>query len=515
MSINNSSDYEEIKSLRVRYSTIINYLYIIYRVLTASLFAVIVLRKLTVEDYGLFNVILALIALFQPIPQIWNMWVSRFYARKKYDIAYTGYSITLMYSILSSLLLIILMLIVLPSQKLSPQILFFSSLIVLSQVIYSTHVAILTNKKPYVVGYIDILGETLRVLFVYFFVVILRTGLEGVLLGIAMAISIKTLVSFIYMIYIKALSKPSLSFKNISLFLKNAYIPLINIISSQLRNSGERLITSLTTNSMLYPAYLGVSYIPRSFIRGGTQAFSRGLVPRLLRGGSRTDIEDVMKIISILSLLFSGSFIIYAKLILSMFRKEYLDAYPLFILYSIAFILDVYILFFSTVSTSLERSDLKYSGFNLRKTILFKVPFIRFLSNITYLSVASISFITLYYIGLKDPVLLLAPYPVLLIFVNIPVLYKMYYLAKKQIDFSIPWREIGSSLCGLLIVYIYSIITGYINYMVKSIYSDLPMIIWIAISSLAIYVIVLYILSPWFRELIRTSLEELRRIIHL
>jgi len=49
---------------------------------------VIVLRKLPVEDYGLFNVILALIALFQPIPQMWNMWVSRFYARKRYDIAY-------------------------------------------------------------------------------------------------------------------------------------------------------------------------------------------------------------------------------------------------------------------------------------------------------------------------------------------------------------------------------------------------------------------------------------------
>ncbi|MCD6301739.1 MAG: hypothetical protein J7L82_06700, partial [Staphylothermus sp.] len=79
MSIENNIDYEEIKSLRVRYSTIVNYFYIIYRVLTASIFAVIVLRKLPVEDYGLYNVILALIALFQPIPQIWNMWVSRFY----------------------------------------------------------------------------------------------------------------------------------------------------------------------------------------------------------------------------------------------------------------------------------------------------------------------------------------------------------------------------------------------------------------------------------------------------
>jgi len=513
MSLNNNSDYEEIRSLRVRYSTIINYLYIIYRVLTASLFAVIVLRKLSVEDYGLFNVILALIALFQPIPQIWNMWVSRFYARKRYDIAYTGYSITLLYSVFSSLLLVVLMLIVLPLNKLTHETLFFSSLIVLSQVIYSTHVAILTNKKPYIVGYIDILGETLRVSLVYFFVVVLRMGLEGVLLGIAMAVLIKTIVSFIYMLYIKALSKPSLSFKNIALFLKNSYIPLINIVSSQLRNSGERLITSLVTNSMIYPAYLGVSYIPRSFIRGGAQAFSRGLGPRLLRGGSRTDIEDVMKIISIISLLFSGSFIIYAKVVLSMFRREYLDVYPLFILYSIAFILDVYILFFSMVSTSLERADLKYSGLSLRKTVLFKVPLIRFLANITYLSIASASFIILYYTGINDPISLLASYPILLIIVNIPVLYKLYTMAKKQIDFSIPWREIAASLCGLFIIYLYSLITGYINYMVKSIYSDLPMVTWIAISSLVIYVIVLYVLSPWFRELVRTSLEELKRII--
>ncbi len=514
MSMNNSSDFEEIKSLRVRYSTIINYLYIIYRVLTASFFAVIVLRKLPVEDYGLFNVILALIALFQPIPQIWNMWVSRFYARKKYDIAYTGYGITLLYSIFSSLLLITLMLITLPPNKLTLETLFFSTLIVLSQVIYSTHVAILTNKKPYMVGYIDMLGETLRVFLVYIFVVILKMSLEGVLLGIAIAISTKTLVSFTYMLYARILCKPKLSSKNIVLFLKNAYIPIVNIISSQLRNSGERLITSLTTNSMLYPAYLGVSYIPRSFIMGSTQAFGRGLRPRLLRGGSRTDIEDVMKIISILSLLFSGSFIIYSKVVLSMFRKEYLDAYPLLILYSIAFILDVYILFFSTVSTSLERADLRYSGLSLRKTVLFKVPLIRFLANITYLSIASTTFIILYSTGIKEPVLLLAPYPILLILVNIPVLYKLYTIAKKQIDFSIPWREIMASLCGLFIIYLYSLLTGYINYMVKSIYSGLPTVTWIAVSSIIIYIIVLYVLSPWFRGLIRTSLEELRKIVH-
>ncbi len=124
---------------------------------------------------------------------------------------------------------------------------------------------------------------------------------------------------------------------------------------------------------------------------GGTQAFSRGLRPRLLKGGSRTDIEDVMKIISILSLLFSCSFIVYSRLILSMFRREYLDAYPLFILYSIAFILDVYIMFFSRVSTALERSGLKYSGLELSKTILFKVPLIRFLSNVVYLLIASMA----------------------------------------------------------------------------------------------------------------------------
>ncbi len=175
------------------------------------------------------------------------------------------------------------MLIVLPPNKPTPETLFFSSPIVLSQVIYSTHVAILTNKKPYIVRYIDILGETLRVSLVYFFIVVLRMGLEGVLLGIAMAVLIKTFVSFIYMLYIRALSKPSLSFKNIALFLKNAYIPLINIISSQLRNSGERLITSLVTNSMIYPAYLGVSYIPRSFIRGGAQAFSRRVGTKIIK----------------------------------------------------------------------------------------------------------------------------------------------------------------------------------------------------------------------------------------
>ncbi len=40
------------------------------------------------------------------------------------------------------------------------------------------------------------------------------------------------------------------------------------------------------------------------------------------------------------------------------------------------------------------------------------------------------------------------------------------------------------------------------------------MIVWITLSSLHLYVVVVHALSPWFGELVRTSPEELKRIIH-
>ncbi|MCD6301883.1 MAG: hypothetical protein J7L82_07445, partial [Staphylothermus sp.] len=86
---------------------------------------------------------------------------------------------------------------------------------------------------------------------------------------------------------------------------------------------------------------------------------------------------------------------------------------------------------------------------------------------------------------------------------------------KKQIYFTIPWREIGSSICGLFAIFIYSTVMGYSNYIVKSIYAGLPIISWIAISSLVIYLAVVYTLSPWFRDFVKISINELRRMISM
>jgi len=62
---------EEITSIRVRYSTIVNYLSQIYRLIIAVGFTIVVTRRLTREEYGLFTTINSINLITLSIAFLW------------------------------------------------------------------------------------------------------------------------------------------------------------------------------------------------------------------------------------------------------------------------------------------------------------------------------------------------------------------------------------------------------------------------------------------------------------
>ncbi|ABN70044.1 hypothetical protein Smar_0945 [Staphylothermus marinus F1] len=508
MSLNNNNvmtDYDEIRSIRVRYSSLVNYSYVIYRAFTSLLFSIIVIRRLPPTEYGLFTFIIAFIGFFIPVNSLWNFWAFRFYARGRYGLSFAAFTLTIIYSIIGFMMIYSLLF-------LSFQVYLYgviAGLIFTGQSLYLYFQSILYAKKPYLVAYISMVGETFRVLSAYMFVVVLKLGVIGALASLVIVFLLDNLLALFFLARLSGLPRPVFSREDIVVLFKNAYIPFIQMINQQIKTSIERLFTTLFTSSTLFSAYLGVSYVSRSFIFG-RGSFARSLSSRLLRSGSRSDVEDVFRILVIITFLVGGGFITYSRTVLSIFRREYLNAQILLILYTIAALIDVFAGFFSSISTALEKADLRFSGSELRKTVLFKNPFHVFLANISYISAGAVAFMFMYVVlGIRNIVFLLIPFPIAYIIAYIPLLVIFYHRSIEKIQYSVPWREVIASIIGVTCFSIFGFVTGYSNIVVKSIYRDYIYVLIMAGYSLAIYFVVLYLLSPWFRGFVRRVLEEI------
>lgn len=508
MSLNNNNvmtDYDEIRSIRVRYSSIVNYSYMIYRAITSLLFSIIVIRKLPPSEYGLFSFIIALIGFFVPLNSLWNYWSFRFYARKRYGLSFAAFTITIIYSFIGFVL--IYSLLFLGFQEYLYGVV--AGLIFVGQSLYLYFQSLLYATRPYLVGYISMVGETLRVLSAYFFVAVFNLRVVGALTSLVIVFLSNNLLAIYFLARLTGLPRLIFSKEDLRVLFVNAYIPLLQTINQQIKLSMERLFTTLFTGSTLFSAYLGVSYISRSFV-GGRGSFTRSLSSRLLRVGISSDIEDVLRILFILAFLVGGGFIVYSRTVLSIFRREYLDAQALLILYTIGALINVFANFFSSISTSLEKSDLFLHGGMLKKTVLFKNPFNTFLANLSYISAGTIVFVTLYtFLGIRNIVLLLIPYPIAYIVAYIPLLVVLYRRSIEKIQYRIPWREAFASIIGIVSFSLFGAVTGYVDFVVGSIYRDFIHVLFITGYSLIIYFGVVYLLSPWFRGFVRRVLEEI------
>lgn len=511
------SSNEEIRGLRLRLSTLTGYLVLVYRMFTSLLFTVIVLRRLSIMDYGLFMVIMALTQLFIPLNNIWNIWVYRFYTRKKYGLLSSGFLLNIIHALLSAVVIGI----VLHNMRIEPMIILVSQLLVITNNLSTLITLLVEGVKPYISSYIRIMCETTRVVLAYILIICFNLGVLGVIVAVLTFYVLTILLSTIYL-YRNKYPLPSLysiKWDNIKTIFKNFYIPLLTVINHQIKASAERLITTFTTHSYIYPAFLGVSYIPKSYLVGGIFTVTRALSTRLLKNYERRDesaqidIEDSLRIIFLINIFIAGLLIVYSRVILSIFKPEYIQLYILLILYTIVFTIDIIRITFSTIGTALEEKDLHVSGLALRNSLLFKNSLLMVLSSITYIVIATIIFLSLNMIGISNPVILLLPFPSTALITYLISTYIFYKRSLLKIRYRIPWRELLSAITGVLVFGIIGYMSGLSHYAIGNIYRDSIILVEILVISIISYFLTIYMLSPWVRRFIKIIFIKSRKFL--
>lgn len=499
---------EEIVSIRVRYSTIVNYLSHIYRLITAVGFTIILTRRLSREEYGLFTMINSINLIVLSIAILWLFWVTRYYARKRYDFVSAALLLNILYAPSAFFIAIIIGLYY--SNLLGYDWLLFiiGSLWIVVEVFNRFYQYIVMGSKPFIFGKTGIIRHTFRIFLAYLLIVIFTYGVLGSLLSVLLA-SFTAFITYNFLTAKYRIRIPRLSVDKNKIFslLKNSYIPFQMSLNSMFLQF-ERPILATLTASTIAVAYMGVAYIPRSVIIQSGGALSSGLVSKLLRKPNREDIEDILRIAFIINI---GMLFLLTTLsvpLLSLFRVEYIDGRILFILFTFESTLMVFSNIFSAVAIALEKKDLYEAGLALISTPLFKIPFYRLIRSLSTVIIGSItSAIMIHYLGITDPVIICTPYPITWLITAIPLFIYTYRQARRQIEFKIPYREllatvIAGSLASLFLYWI-----GLAEYTIKSFWHDSPYLLASLVATAIIYFGIVLLISEWSRNFIKKSIK--------
>lgn len=505
------SEYDDSRLIRVRYSTIINYISQIYRLIIAVAFTIIATRKLSVEEYGLYTTILGVLSSILMYYDIWGYWSRRFYARGKKTICSTVIILNLMYVPIAMLIMFVIGLYY--NYILGNCLIFF--LLVLPRIVIAAFNryfrSISASSRPYIIGKVNMVYESIRIILAYIFVAILLWRLTGILLSIVIASLVSTISHFLLLNYYGLkIPRPKINLYDLKILLFNSYIPLISSLYIFLSHVEKPILTAITASTIV-TAYLGVSYIPRNVILQGGYAFTSGLYARLLRSPSKKDIEDILRICIFVNI--GVSFLLFAlsTSILSLFRTEYIKARILFVLFIIESLFITASSIFTAIATSREERDLYVYGKELMKTPLFKIPLIRLIRGVFSIIVGSLAVYALFTMGIKDPILLALPYPLAWFISSIPYTIYTYKQAIKKSHFSIPWRDLLIALFAGSISALSLHLLNYDKLIIRSFWNDLPELFIAACLGISLYTIIIYSLSPWVREFINLGLSYINK----
>jgi len=498
--------------IRLRFSSIVNYLAIIYRMVIAIGFTIIVARKLGINEFGLWGVLLSLTSMLTTPTTFWSFWIQRYLSRKVKKSFGTGLLLTLIYNCIITPIFI-------GMGVLLGSIIIKSCLVyVLLSIPYfwlNTLNAYLTRifmvTKPEAIGFRGFIYETIRLILTFILVAYLKLHLIGAILALELALLVSNTYSLILLKLVGVL-ETAFSRNLVSEWLKGFTVPLLSIIYNFLVSS-VRAFTSIISGSGVSVAYLNVGLSTQTPIISASTAATPALYAKILKGGGSSDIEEVIRISIFVSAMLLALFITLSKTIASIFNPRYVDAWIIIIVLAIYAFLEGLRAIFMTVIMGSVKVDVDgiRSFKELINSGLFYAPLVRVLGLVLSYVVGGLLVIVFWgdylmqafgiALGLLVGVLVTMPWFI----VN----------ALRSVRFRVPLREVCVAVISGSVVAAYLVFMRVNELVVRSFWVDAPVLAIHLLASLAIYLSVWYALSPWFRGLTRESLRYLHSILHI
>ncbi len=493
-------------SVRLRYPAILNYLASLYRVLAAIAFAIIVIRKLGVYQFGIWTVAFSL-ANFLSLPvTMWGYWESRFVARGFREAVPTGLGLTLAYLTIASALYVAISWLLSAGIGGFSYLALYGTLLMALQALGYWASSAATVIAPEVGGYAALIFHTARICLAYALVAYAGMGLDGAFIAVitsrALSNAYTTLVVFRRGIPLARGFSRSLA----SSWLRRLYIPLISAVDAQIR-SLDRALAAAITGSAEVAAVMGAAYTAQTPIGSAGGSTAIALRARLLRAPRASDVEESLRLTLLLSGFTLATLVTLSKPVLTLLNPVYESAWLPFVVTSVStFVLSIASIY-AVSSVASERSDVDTNA-SLVSTRLFRTPFATLCCDSIALAAATSIVAAL---RVVNAVSVATVYALAWLASSLAILVIARRHAMEAVKASFPARQaLEVAIASIAVVATY-LALGANEIVVASFWRDAPRLAMCVAIAGAIYVATLLAVSSWFRNLLRVAIERIVR----
>jgi len=490
--------------IRVTYSGLVAFSISLVSVITGLIFTLIVTRRLSIEEFGLWTLLGSLISYVIIYEPIISFWVSRQIARGV-EVGKTAFTTSGFFALPSFLIYIAMIFFVSGSTDTDFQPLLLASILVPLTFISNTLTGINLGHKPQAISYGLLFFEIFKIPVALVFVYFLELGIYGAIIAVIIAFMVKLIIQIHF-------AKPKLSgifdINQLRYWIKLSWLPMYGKIPAFIWTL-DVLIYSTIIGSVTSLAYYGAAAAVGALVAHAGM-ISQGLYPKLLSGGKTKFFEEnFSKLLYFLIPLLCIT-IFFSKAGLFVLNPIYEGAFLIVIVFSIRAAFYIIMGTFNKTLQGLEKVDeSKITKFSLLiKSKLFLVPTLNLIHYSSYVIGLAIMLLIFVPQGFSELDLILW-WVLISLIIQIPFTIITGIIVYKKIHFRFPKLIFTKYLIGALVMTLVFVLTNesILVYDI-SIFIFLPRLILEVIICGVTYLGVTWLLDKKIRLLFKSILLE-------
>jgi len=494
-----------LSSVRVTYSGLIALIIGLSSVITGIIFTLIVTRRLSPEDFGIWSIIGSMISYFIVIEPIISYWSTRQIARGE-DVGKTSLISGTFFAFGSIPIYLAFAFFMGQNIGINTNVLFLGALLLPVVFISQILVGINLGHKPQATSY-GILGfEVLKVPAGLALVYFLDLGISGAIYATLCAYLIKIVIQ---LYFAKSKLHKKFSITVLRRWFKLFWIPLYSNISHLIWILDVVLYASIIGSTVGVAYYAASLAITALITHSGL--VSQALYPKLISEKKHEHVKDNFSLLFYFAIPMLGISIIFSKYALFALNPAYEIASYIVIFISIRTFFYVLTGVLYQVLKGIEKVDVeKNPSFRkLAKSNLFLVPSLSITHSILYIGSLTVVFVLLNSLNYSELEIVTA-WSIIMVVLQIPVFLYSLMKVRKQISLSLPYQSIikysGATLAFSLVFFLTA--ESIINYKTE-IFVYLPTLLLELVICIAIYLAITLLIDKKIRNLFRAILTEI------
>ena len=493
--------------IRVTYSGLIALLTGLISVGTGLIFMVIVTRTLSIEEYGIFGVIIGLLVYGSVLDNLISYWAIRETARG----VKSGKTVVLLgtgiFSTAGIFIYIIAAFFVGLGTDIDQNILLFAVILIPTKFLMKNLSGINIGWKPQIISYAHLISESIKIPSVLIFVLFLDMGVSGVILSLLVA-SITACIAHLILGRIKLKNKINIEF--VKKWFKLSWIPLYGKIATVL------FATDVIVFSIIVGSVEGVALMTAALVIANLASFAKSIsssvYSKLLESEKRNYLRENISQLFYFIIPLAALSLTFARPGLSTLNPLYEIAVPVVIFMTVRVLLHSLGEVFIQMLRGVEQVDLKpESTFkDFIKSRLFSLVTIRIINGSLYLVILVI--LLLLERNTVSQLELVIHWSIISLITTIPFTIYLYLMVKKKFDLSLDMSRIfkfllvGIGIFGLVFV----LSEEFLEYN-NDVFEFIPSVLCFVLLGIVGYLVLTYAVDPRTRKLFKAVINEVKK----